>query len=117
MGKGRNTPKIITKKLDFSTINDLNFERLNLKKFPVVKILEQLPNHHSLFETVIVASNDSLVNMFLNRKIQFLDISKNLLKIINNKEFRKYKRIIPQKIDDIVELSNYVSLKINSLDI
>ena len=109
--------KIITKKLDFSTINDLNFERLNLKKFPVVKILEQLPNHHSLFETVIVASNDSLVNMFLNRKIQFLDISKNLLKIINNKEFRKYKRIIPQKIDDIVELSNYVSLKINSLDI
>ena len=109
--------KINTKKLDFSTINDLNFENINLKKFPVVKILKHLPSHHSLFETVIVAANDTLVNMFFFFFLKFLDISKNLLKIINNKEFKKYKRIIPQKTDDIVELSNYVSLKIYSLDI
>jgi len=109
--------KILNKKLDFTIINNLNFESVNLKKFPVVDILKKLPNNHSLYETIIVSANDTLVNMFLNKKIKFLDISKILLKIADNKEFLKYKRIIPKKIDDIIKLSNYVSLKINSLDI
>ena len=38
-------------------------------------------------------------------------------KIIQYKEFDKYKRILPKNIADIQKLSNYVSLKINSLDI
>tara|TARA_B100000795_G_scaffold265905_1_gene248364 strand:- start:131 stop:1297 length:1167 start_codon:yes stop_codon:yes gene_type:complete len=109
--------KIYSKKLDFDIINNLNFEKINLKKFPVVDILKKLPNNHSLYETIVVSANDTLVNMFLNKKIKFLDISKLLLKIIDNKEFVKYKRIIPKKIEEIIKLSNYVSLKINSLDI
>ena len=55
--------------------------------------------------------------MFLAKKIKFLDISKILLRIIKNKEFSKYKRIIPKNVDDIKKLSDYVSLKINSLSI
>ena len=109
--------KISNKNLNFDIINNLNFDSINVKKFPVIKILKKMPNNNSLFETVIVAANDTLVNKFLNNEIKFLDISKILLKIIKNKEFLKYKRIIPKKIDDIVKLSNYVSLKINSLDI
>ena len=110
--------KIIkTKKLDFSVINDLNFKSIDLKKFPVVKILDTLPDNHSLFETVIVAANDTLVNMFLNKKIKFLDISKTLLKILKKKEFVKYKKVAPTKVSDIVELSEYVSLKVQSLSV
>jgi len=110
--------KIIkTNKLNFPIINDLNFKNIDLKKFPVVKILNQLPRHHSLFETVIVSANDNLVNMFLNKKIKFLDISKVLLRVAKSKEYSKYKQIIPKNVEDIVKLSNYVSLKINLLDI
>jgi 1-deoxy-D-xylulose-5-phosphate reductoisomerase len=112
-----NKKKILTKKLDFSIINNLDFQTVNSNKFPVVKILDGLPNRHSLFETVIVAANDTLVNMFLNKKIKFLDISKCLLKISKNHEFIKYKRILPRNIEDIVKLSKYVSLKIQSLSI
>ena len=108
---------LISNKLNFSIINNLNFKKINIKKFPVVKILDMLPKNHSLFETVIVTANDTLVNMFLNKKIHFLDISKILLRIIKNKDFIKYKLIIPKNIKDIVKLSNYVSLKINTLDI
>ena len=109
--------KIKSKKLDFPIINNLNFENVDLKKFPVVKILKNLPNNESLFETVIVSANDNLVQMFLNNKIHFLDISKTLIKILNNKEFLKFKQIIPKNIDEITKLSNYVSLKINSMHI
>ena len=114
----RGTDKQIkTKKLDFSLINNLNFDKVDLKKFPVIKILDQLPKHHSLYETIIVAANDSLVSMFLNNRIKFLDISKTLLTILNSEEFLKYKLIIPKNIKEIVNLSKYVRLKIYSLDI
>ena len=109
--------KIKSKKLDFSIINNLNFENIDLKRFPVVKILNVLPNNDSLFETIIVTANDNLVKMFLNNKIQFLDISKTMLRILKNKEFSKFKRIIPKNIDEITKLSTYVSLKINSMHI
>ena len=109
--------KIKSKKLNFSILNNLDFKMVDEKKFPVVKILRSLPKNHSLFETIIVTANDNLVKMFLDKKIKFLDISKFLLKIINNNEFKKYKRIKPTNITQIRLLSNYVSLKVNSLSI
>jgi 1-deoxy-D-xylulose-5-phosphate reductoisomerase len=112
-----NKKKIKSKKIDFSIINNLNFENIDLKRFPVVKILNVLPNNDSLFETIIVTANDNLVKMFLDNKIQFLDISKTMLRILKNKEFSRFKRIIPKNIDEITKLSTYVSLKINSMHI
>ena len=109
--------KIKSKNLDLSIINNLNFHKIDIKKFPLVKILEILPKKHSLFETIIVSANDSLVKMFLDKKIKFLDISKKLLKIIKIKEFKKYKQITPKNIDEIKQLNDYVSLKIRSLSV
>jgi len=100
------------KNLNFKIINNLNLKRVDLKKFPLVKILNQLPNKSSLFETVIVAANDKLVEYYLNRQIKFDEIQIKLLKFINNKEFRKYKRIKPKKIENIIDLNKYVRLKI-----
>ena len=74
-------------------------------------------NNDTLYETVIVSANDCLVNLFLDDKIKFTDISKILLYILNMSEFNKYKKIIPKNIMDITRLSNYVSLKISSMSI
>jgi len=101
--------------LNMDIINNLDFKKIEIKKFPAVKILKMLPSKNSLYETVIVAANDKLVHLFLEKKIKFSDISKLLLKTINNKEFLKYKRITPKNVAQIEQLSNYVSLKINSL--
>jgi 1-deoxy-D-xylulose-5-phosphate reductoisomerase len=107
--------KLKTKKLNFSIINDLNFKIVDKNKFPVVNIINSIPEKDSLFETIVVSANDKLVNMFLEGKIHFTDISKILLKVIKYKKFQKYKRISPKNIDEIINLSDYVSLKINSL--
>ena len=40
-----------------------------------------------------------------------------LLKILNKREFMEYMRIKPKNIADITKLSNYVSVKINSMSI
>ena len=112
-----NEKKIKSKKLDFSIINDLSFEKIDLKRFPVVKILNNMKNEHSLFETIIVAANDQLVEMFLSNKIKFLDISRILLRILKNKEFVKYKRIKPKNVADIIKLKKFVRFKVSSIDI
>ena len=95
-------------------LNNLNFKKINLTKFPAVKLIKLLPNNSSLFETILVSANDELVREFLNKKIQFNEIYKNLIKILKKQEFYKYKKKIPSKIDDILKLSDYVRFKIIS---
>tara|TARA_B100001059_G_scaffold201217_1_gene208443 strand:- start:2858 stop:4024 length:1167 start_codon:yes stop_codon:yes gene_type:complete len=110
-----NEKTIKSKKVNISLLNDLNFENVNKKKFPVVKLINILPEHESLFETVIVSANDCLVKNFLKNKVSFLEISKILFQIMKKKEFQKYKSIKPRNIDQIRSLNDYVSLKIDTL--
>ena len=109
--------KLKTKKVDLDILNNLNLNNTNSKRFPMIKLLDFLPDNHSLFETVIVAANDKLVEMFLNNKIQFTDIQKNLFKIIKKKEFQKLKKKLPINIKDITNLNDYVRLKIDENNI
>ena len=109
--------KIKTKNIDFETVNNLNFRKVDSKKYPAIKILNHLPNKNSLFETVIVSANDELVSLFLQKKIKFTDISRVLLKIVKIKEFTKFKFRVPHNIREIKKLSDYVSLKVHTLSV
>ena len=102
-----------SKNLDLKILNNLNFNNVDMKKFPVIKILKKLPKNISLFETILITINDILVRRFLNNEIKFNDITKLLLKFINDKNLLKYRKIKPKSVDQIIRLSNYVSLKYN----
>ena len=101
-----------SKKLDINKLNNLNLDNVDTKRYTVTKILKLLENNHSLYETVIVSMNDTLVDLFLNNKIKFTDISRYLIKFLKEKEFLKYKRIQPIKVDQIIKLNKYVHLKV-----
>jgi len=103
--------KLKSKKIDIDTLNNLNFKKINTKRYPMIRLLNLLPSKHSLFETVVVSANDTLVQLFLDNKIKFTDIQKKLFNIINKKQFINYKNKSPKTIRDIVELNNYVRLK------
>ena len=109
--------KIKSKKINLKILNDLNLKKVDNIRFPVIKIIKKLLEKDSLFETIIVSANDKLVNLFLNNKIKFTDISIILLKICSLVEFDKFKSIAPKNIDEINDLADYVSLKIDSLGI
>ena len=98
--------------IDIFKLNKLNLNVVDLKRYPMINILKILPKKNSLFETVIVSTNDTLVNLFLDKKIRFIDLYDYLIKFINKKEFIKYKNKSPKNIEDIVELNNYVRSKI-----
>ena len=109
--------KLVSKKLNITKLNNLNFKNIDEKRFPIVNILNYVSKKSSLYETVIVSANDLLVDLFLDGKIKFLDISKYLKKTVKLKEFNKYKHILPTNINQIIKLSKYVRLKIQSLSV
>ena len=109
--------KIKSKKINIKILNNLDLKKIDTTRFPVIKILEKMKNKDSLFETIIVSANDKLVNLFLSKKIKFISISRILLKICSIAEFKKFKSIKPKNIDEINNLADYVSLKIDSMSI
>ena len=104
--------KINSREIDLENLNNLNLTEVDTKRFPIVNILKNLPSNNSLYYTIIVSANDTLVDLFLKNKIKFKDIHKIFLKFSKNKEFQKYKKKYPLKVEDILNLSEYVRLKI-----
>ena len=100
-----------TSKTNFKILNNLNFTDVDKIKFSVIKILDKYPNQCTLFDTALVSANDELVNLFLNKKISFNDISINLLNILNLRSIKKLKKIIPKNYTEINEINDFVRLK------
>ena len=112
---GQSSKKIVTKKLDIKTLNNLKFSKPDIKRFPSMSILKMITKKNSLFETVLVSANDQLVDLFLEGKIKFQDIVFFLKKILRMKIFLKYKKRSPKNYNELINLSNYVRLKTRTL--
>lgn len=103
------------KKLDIIKLNNLDFKKINLKRFPIVKLLKKMPLNHSLFETIIVSINDLLVSKFLDNKILFTDISKLVLHYLNHKRFDKFKKTAPKNISEIIKINDIVKKELSNI--
>jgi len=99
--------------LNLKKLNNLNLLKPDTKKFNLLKILKLIPQKDSLFETVVISVNDELVNKFLSKKIDYKNISHYLMKIINFKKFKKYCKVKPKTIKQIIEVRNLARLTTN----
>ena len=106
-----------SKEIDFDKINNLNFIQASNSKFPSINFLKKIPKNISLFETVLVSANDTLVELFLNKLITYPEILRILNIITSQKEFTKLKLIKPSSLDQISKLSKYVALKTKALSV
>ena len=112
-----NNYKIKSKKINFKLLNNLNLDVVNLKKYPLVKILNYVPKTDTLFETLLVSANDELVDLFLKNKISFEEISTKLKQIISHKDFLKYRQKKLNNLTQIEKLNEFVRLKTKSLSV
>ena len=106
-----------SKKININILNSLSFQKARIKKFPVIKILNKITKKESLFDTVLVSINDELVNLFLENKIKFLDISSKLWYLINSPLFSKFKHQKPKNLAQIEKLNEFVRLKTRTLSV
>ena len=106
-----------SKKMNINILNSLNFQKARIKKFPVIKILKKITKKESLFDTVLVSINDELVNLFLESKIKFLDISSKIWLLVNSSFFSKFKHQKPKNLAQIERLNEFVRLKTRTLSV
>jgi len=97
--KNETNKNIIQKQL--LKLNNLKFLNPNLKKFPLLKLIKLIPKQESLFETVLITMNDSLVEKYLNNQINYVSIQSNIINLIKNPYFKKFYKLKPKNIYDI----------------
>ncbi len=112
-----NEKKISSNPINLKILNNLEFNKINSKKFPLTRIIKLLPEHNSLYETALVTINDYFVNKLLSNKINYLKMINLINKHIYNKSILKLRDFSIKNIQDIYKIRNYVSLKLDKLGI
>ena len=103
------------KNLNINKLNKAKFLKADIQKYPYLKIINTLPKTSSLYETILVTANDEFVKLFLDKKIKYTDIISKTLKIINRREFIKFKKILPSNISDVINTVKIVQNRIKSI--
>ena len=91
-------------------LNNLKFQIPNYKQFPLLSILNLLPQKCSYFETILITINDNLVEKYLNKEINYISIHLNLLKLIKSPFLLKYYKLKPKNIyviKKVIHLTKY----------
>ena len=108
---GRKNHVLNVKKIDARILSKLNFQNVNTKRFPSIKLINKCLNLGFLAPTIVNASNEVLVNLFLTKKIGFLKIVNTINKIFRDKDFKKHAKRKPESIKDIQIADNWARLK------
>lgn len=91
------------KPLNFEEISSLNFSKVDLSRYPCVKMAFDAGKLGGTATTIFNSSNEEAVRLFLNKKISFLDIE-NLIE----KSLSHYKIIEDPDLNTIIELDKEV---------
>ena len=97
--------------LDLSTIKTLNFYNVDDKKFPAVRIAKEVAILGGLAPNGFNYINDKLANLFIKKKIGFLDIV-NFNEVTLEKYFAKNSNIKEPSVGDIVEFNRWIDKNI-----
>ena len=104
--------KLKNNKFNYNNLNGLNFVKPDIKKFPLLKILDYRFKNTYL-EIILVTINDTLVQKYLNNKISYISIHKLMLKLLKKRYFMQYYSKKPKNIKDIKIMVEKVDQYIN----
>tara|TARA_A100001011_G_scaffold295600_1_gene307957 strand:- start:4883 stop:6064 length:1182 start_codon:yes stop_codon:yes gene_type:complete len=104
--------KLEKSNFNFNKLNGSNFAKPDSKNFPLLKILNY-DFKNTYFEIILVSINDRLVKDYLESKISYIDIHKNMLKLIKKPYFLKYYNQKPKNIIDIKNMVDIVNQYLN----
>ena len=86
--------------------SNLNFLKVDKKRFPIINLKNRIIEHIST-PIIINAANEILVDHFLSKKLQFLRINKIIMSVLNDKNYKKYAIRKPKNINHIIEIDKW----------
>ncbi|OCG29361.1 1-deoxy-D-xylulose-5-phosphate reductoisomerase [Gilliamella sp. Choc4-2] len=88
--------------LDFTQISSLTFKQPDFDRYPCLKLAIDAFNQGQAATTVLNAANEVAVEAFLQHKIGFMDIAKNVSKVLDQLAFPE-----PSTIDDVFMIDQW----------
>ena len=95
-------------------LENLIFKKVDKKIFPVISLKKRV-NEYPSTSIIVNAANEILVELFLNKKIPFLSISKTILKILNDRNYKKYAIRKPKNIHEITNIDKWARENIKKI--
>ena len=99
------------KKLQTNNIKNIIFRKLNQQIFPIIKIKKRVMEYPST-PIIINSANEILVDQFLKKNLNFMDISKTIMTIMRDKNYRKYAIQKPLSLKKIFLVDRWTKNKI-----
>jgi 1-deoxy-D-xylulose-5-phosphate reductoisomerase len=96
-------------KLDLAEVGALNFYKPDLKKFPLLQLAYDVGKKGESSPVVMNSANEAAVQLFLNKKISFLDINKIVINSVDS-----YNHKTTATIQEIIDIDVEIKEKIFS---
>ena len=90
---------------------NLNFQNVDTKRFPIIKLKSRI-NEYTSTPIILNAVNEILVDQFLKQKIPFSSFYNYILRVLNDRNYRKNAIKIPKNITQIFEIDQWSRNKI-----
>ncbi len=97
-------PKMMINKKN--SLKNLNFYKVENKRYPIIKLKNRL-NEYNSTSIIINAVNEILVDQYLQKKIEFTSFYNYFLKVLNDRNYKKYAIKIPKNISQILEIDQW----------
>ena len=94
------------KEINKHSIENLTFEKVDKKIFPIIQLKKRI-NEYPSTSIIINASNEILVDQFLQKKIPFLSINKIIMTILGDINYKKYAIRSPKNINEIYKIDTW----------
>lgn len=85
------------KPLDFSKLRKLNFQKPDMKRFPCLRLAIEAADEGGSMPCVLNAADEVAVDAFLNKRINFIDIPRVIVRVIN-----RHKKISTPCLEEIL---------------
>jgi len=85
---------------------NLTFQKPNEKIFPIIKLKRRI-NEYPSTSIILNAANEILVDQFLKKKIPFLGISKMIIAILKDSNYKKYAIRNPKNLDEVMIIDKW----------
>ena len=85
---------------------NLNFINVDKNRYPIVKLKSRF-NEYNSTPIIINAANEILVDQFLKKKIPFNSFYSYILKVLKDRNYRKYAVKIPKNINQIFQIDQW----------
>ena len=90
------------KPLDFFKLKKINFQKANMKRFPCLRLAIEAAEEGGSIPCVLNAADEVAVDAFLNKRINFTDISRIIAQVMN-----RHKKINDPDLEEILAADDW----------